>query len=140
MEGLFILIGIAVVAFDIYVITKWFRLTNNIEAIRQHLTPEAPNERENKITYLIALGEKEMAEKKTIKRLVDIMYEIYFDGYIGNKAEEMNKKIEHTLSLVKRFNLQVPDYVTSGEKFIDYLNSISGNNVRYSYRQPAECD
>lgn len=102
-------------------------MTTNIEQIRKHLIiTDKP-----KLTYLVAIGEKERAQKLAVKMLVDILYPIYFDDYNTSKAHSMNSRTRSILTKIQRFCLSIPDYVTSGEKFIDYLNTITGRKVPY---------
>lgn len=101
-------------------------MTANVNIIRQHLTHANP-----KLTYLIAIGEKEQAQKAALTMLVDILYPIYSDPYNYSKAESMNREIETRLPKIQKLGLTVPDYVTSGEKFIDYINDLSEGKVLY---------
>ena len=84
------------------------------------------------MTYLVAIGEKEQAQKAAVTILVDILYPIYFDQFNAIKAETMNRAIGDLIPKIKRLGIELPDYVTSGEKFIDYINSITGNSVKYA--------
>lgn len=43
----------------------------------------------------------------------------------------MNKEIAPLLPKIKKLGLEVPEYVTSGEKFIDYMNNLTDNTVPY---------
>ena len=63
-------------------------MTNNVEQILQHLTHANP-----KLTYLVAIGETEQAQKAALTMLVEKMYSIYYNQYVYSKAEEMNKEI-----------------------------------------------
>ena len=63
--------------------------------------------------------------------LVEKMYSIYYNQYVYSKAEEMNKEIAPLLPKIKKLGLEVPEYVTSGEKFIDYMNNLTDNTVPY---------
>ena len=111
---------------SIVVLGRWFKMTNNVEQILQHLTHANP-----KLTYLIAIGETEQAQKAALTMLVEKMYSIYYNQYVYSKAEEMNKEIATLLPKIKKLGLEVPEYVTSGEKFIDYMNNLTDNTVPY---------
>ena len=63
--------------------------------------------------------------------LVDLLYPIYSDPYNYSKAEEMNKAIASRLPKIQKLGLAMPEYVTSGEKFIDYINGLTGGKVLY---------
>lgn len=108
-------------------------MTTNVEAIRNHLTPSSP-----KLTYLIAIGEKEAAQKKALTMMVDTLYPIYSDPYNYTKADSMNKYIQTMLPKIQRLGLTLPEYVTSGEKFIDYLNGLTGGNVAYKFEYSSQ--
>ena len=43
----------------------------------------------------------------------------------------MNKEIQTRLPKIQKLGLTVPDYVTSGEKFIDYINELTDSKVPY---------
>ena len=101
-------------------------MTTNVEQIRQHITHANP-----KLTYLVAIGEKEQAQKAALTMLVDFLYPIYSDPYNYSKADAMNKEILARLPKIQKLGLSVPDYVTSGEKFIDYINGLTDGKVPY---------
>lgn len=125
--GIFILlVMIAYIILSIVILIRWWKMTNNVEHIRQHLTHANP-----KLTYLVAIGEKEQAQKAALTMLVDILYPIYTDPYNFSKAEAMDKEIVSRLPKIQKLGLSVPDYVTSGVKFIDYINELTGNKVPY---------
>lgn len=117
----FILVSIVL---GIVFLVRWWKMTTNIEEIRQQVTQSNP-----KITYLVAIGEKEMATKAALRLLVDKLLPIYNDSFEHNKAEAMNKEIMTTLPKITKLGLTVPDYVTGGEKFIAYMNALTGNTV-----------
>lgn len=114
----------------IVILMRWWKMTTNVDQIRKHLTHANP-----KLTYLVAIGEKEQAEKAALTMLVDILYPIYSDKYNYLKAETMNQQLETMLPKIKKLGLEIPDYVTSGEKFIDYINGLTGGTV--PYKDPA---
>ncbi len=121
-----IIVMITYFILSIVVLARWWKMTTNVDQIRQHLTHANP-----KLTYLVAIGEKEQAEKAALTMLVDILYPIYCDPHVYSKAESMNKEIRKRLPKMKKLGLSVPDYVTTGEKFIDYINELTDGNVPY---------
>lgn len=72
--------------------------------------------------------------------LVDSLFPIYYDKYEYSKADAMDKIIADKLPKIQKLGLTVPEYVTSGENFIDYLNNLSGNNVTYKEEVPIQSD
>ena len=121
-----LIVMIAYIIFSIIILIRWWKMTSNVERIRQHITHANP-----KLTYLVAIGEKEQAQKAALTMLVDALYPIYSDPYNFSKAEAMNKEIETRLPKIQKLGLTVPDYVTSGEKFIDYINGLTDSKVPY---------
>lgn len=121
-----VIMMILYIILSIIVLVRWWKMTTNVNAIRQHIIPPSP-----KLTYLIAIGEKEQAQKAALKMLVDLLYPIYCDRNNYSKAETMNKALESRLPKIAKLGLEIPDYVMSGEKFIDYLNGLTGGNVPY---------
>lgn len=117
-----LVVMIAYIILSIVILVRWWKMTTNVEQIRQHLTHANP-----KLTYLVLLGEKEQAQKAALTMLVDILYPMYFDAYNYNKADSMNKVIQERLPKMEKLGLSLPDYVTSGEKFIDHVNELTGN-------------
>lgn len=122
-----LIVMIAYIILSIVILIRWWKMTTNVEQIRQHLTHANP-----KLTYLVAIGEKEQAEKAALTMLVDKLYPIYCDPHVYSKAEAMNKEIQTRLPKMKKLGLSVPDYVTTGEKFIDYINELTDGNVSYN--------
>ncbi|MDE6346726.1 MAG: hypothetical protein K2L55_08655 [Muribaculaceae bacterium] len=121
-----LVVVIAYIILSIVVLIRWWKMTSNVEQIRQHITHANP-----KLTYLVAIGEKEQAQKAALTMLVDILYPIYFDQYNHSKADDMNKEIQARLPKIQKLGLSVPDYVTTGENFIDYINGLTDGKVPY---------
>lgn len=123
-----LIVMITYIIISIVILIRWWKMTTNVEQIRQHITHANP-----KLTYLVAIGEKEQAQKAALTMLVNKLYPIYFaDGNFNPaKAESMDKEIAATLPKIQKLGLAVPEYVTSGEKFIDYINGLTGGNVPY---------
>lgn len=70
-----------------------------------------------------------------VNLLIDILYPIYSDPYNLSKAETMNQEIQARLSKIQKLGLSVPEYVTTGEKFIDYINNLTDAKVPYKEKQ-----
>lgn len=125
-----LIVMIAYIILSIVILVRWWKMSSDVEQIRQHITHANPQ-----LTYLVAIGEKEQAQKAALTMLVDILYPIYSDPYNYTKAENMDKEIQARLPKILKLGLSVPDHVTSGEKFIDYIidyiNSLTGGNVPY---------
>ena len=121
-----LIVMIAYIILSIVILVRWWKMKTNVKEIRQHITHANP-----KLTYLVAIGEKEQAQKAALTMLVDILYPIYFDDFNYSKAEAMNKELQTLLPKIQKLGLSVPDYVTSGEKFIDYLNELTGRTIPY---------
>lgn len=126
-----LIVMIAYIILSIVILVRWWNMTTNVEQIRQHITHANP-----KLTYLVAIGEKEQAQKAALTMLVDLLYPVYSDQYDYNKAETMNKLIANRLPKIEKLGLSVPDYVTSGEKFIDYINGLTDGKVPYKEASP----
>lgn len=122
-----LIVMICYIILSIVILVRWWKMTTNVDEIRQHLTHANP-----KLTYLVAIGETEQAQKAALTMLVDQLYPIYQDQYQYTKAEAMNKVIQPLLPKIQKLGLTVPDYVTSGEKFIDYINDLTGGKVSYA--------
>lgn len=122
-----LIVMIVYIILSIIVLVRWWKMTGNVKKILQHVTHSNPN-----LTYLIVIGEKEQAQKAAITMLVDTLYPIYHDPYIYTKAEDMNKELDALLPKIKKLGLEIPEYLTSGEKFIDYMNNLTDNNVPYN--------
>lgn len=121
-----LIVMIAYIILSIVILIRWWKMTTNVEQIRKHITHANP-----KLTYLVAIGEKEQAQKAALTMLVDLLYPIYSDPYNNYKADAMNKEIQALLPKIQKLGLSVPDYVTSGEKFIDYINDLTDGKVSY---------
>lgn len=126
-----LIVMIAYIILSIVILIRWWKMTTNIDRICRHITHGNP-----KLTYLVAIGEKEQAQKAALTMLVDLLYPIYADVYNYSKAETMNKVLDARLPKIARLGLTLPDYVASGEKFIDYMNELSGSNVQYKEQAP----
>lgn len=133
---LLILVMIAYILLPIFVIIRWWKMTSNVEEmtsnveeLREHLTHAYSKP---KLTYLVATGEKEQAEKDALIMLVDLLFAIYLDTSEYSKAAAMDKEISPILPKLAKLGISVPEYVTSGEKFIDYINGLTDGKVPYA--------
>lgn len=126
-----IVVMIAYIILSVIFLVRWWKMTTNVDLIRQNLTHANP-----KLTYLVLIGEKEQAKKAALTTLVDLLYPIYKNQYDYSKAESMNKIIENKLPRIAKLGIELPDYVSSGEKFIDYVNELTGNKVTYKGENP----
>ena len=123
-----LLVMIAYIILSIIVLVRWWKMTSNVKDIKEHLTHSHSNP---KLTYLVATGEFEQANKAALVMFVDKLMPIYYDVYDYDKVDTMNKYITTTLPKIEKLGLTLPDYVKSGEKFIDYINGLTGNTVPY---------
>ena len=103
-------------------------MTTHIEEIKELLTRSHNNPN---LTSLIATGEFEQANKAALVMLVDKLMSIYYDKYNFSKAESMNKYLQPILPNMEKLGIKLPVHVISGEKFIDYVNNWTGDNVPY---------
>lgn len=124
-----LIVMITYIIISIVILIRWWKMTTNVEQIRQHITHANP-----KLTYLVAIGEKEQAQRAALTLIVNKLYPIYWaDGNLNPaKAESMDKELSAILPKIKKLGLEIPEYVTSGKKFIDYINELTGGNVPYS--------
>lgn len=120
-----LIVMVVYIILSIIVLVRWWNMTSNIKDIKTHLTHNYS------LTYLVAIGELEQANKVALTMLVDRLMPIYFDQLDYNKVDTMNKYITTTLPKMEKLGLTLPDYVKSGEKFIDYINGLTGNKVSY---------
>lgn len=125
-----LIVMIAYIILSIVILVRWWNMTNDVKQLREKFIPTSPT-----LTYLIAIGEKEQADKTALKMVVDLLYPIYGNLYIYSKAKNMNEAIKDLLPRIKKLGIELPDYVTSGEKFIDYMNNLTGKNIPYDESQ-----
>lgn len=120
---------------SILAIIRFFEMSSDVKAIKQQIT--TPQSRE-KLTYLVAIGELKKADKEALKMLVDELMPIYYNENDYNKANSMNGLLVTVLPKMERLGITLPDYVKSGEKFIDYLNEKTGNDIAYADFSPEQ--
>lgn len=119
-----LIVMIAYIILSIVILVRWWKMTSNVEEIKRHITHD-----NQQLAYLIAIGEKEQAQKAALKMLVDNLYPLYNTAY-AQKAQMMNYRIKEVLPQIKRLGITLPDYVTSAEKFIDYMDGLTGKNFQ----------
>lgn len=126
--GIFTLfVMIVSIIVSIIVLIRWWKMTSQIAEIHKKLTQldsESP-------AYLIAIGEKEKAEKAALEFMVRKLSELYY-GYASNREGDMDSLIKNNLPTFERLGFTLPDHVTSSKKFIDYMNGLTGKKVPYS--------
>lgn len=123
-----LIVMIAYIILSIVVLVRWWNMTSNVKEIKEHLTHSHSNPR---LTYLIAIGETEQANKAALVMLVDKLMPTYYDQYDYDKVDTMNKFLNPTLPKMEKLGINLPDYVKSGENFIDYMNNLTGNKIPY---------
>ena len=123
-----LIVMIAYIILSIIVLMRWWNMTANINEIKEHIAHSHPNP---KLTYLVATGEVEQANKTALVMLVDKLMPTYYDKYDYDKVDTMNEFITSILPKMEKLGLTLPDYVKSGEKLIDYINELTGNKVPY---------
>ncbi len=121
-----LIVMIVYIVISIIVLVRWWKMTSNVDQIREQLTHP-----DHSLTYLVAIGEKEEAQRRAVKMLVDKLYDIYMSSYMQSKADVMDKEIMKLLPSFKRLGLAMPEYVSKGEIFIDYMNGLTGGSVSY---------
>lgn len=121
-----LIVMIVYVVLSIVVLVRWWNMTTNVKEIKEHLTHSNP-----KLAYLIAIGETQQANKAALVMLVDKLMSTYYDQYDYNKVDTMNKYLNTTLPKIEKLGISLPDYVKSGENFIDYMNNLTGDEIPY---------
>ena len=124
-----LIVMIAYIIISFIVLTRWWKMTTAINEIKEHLDHSSPHP---KLTYLVATGDIEAANKRALVMLVDELMSIYYDKTTLDKANCMNSYITSLLPKIEKLGLILPEYVKTGEAFINYINSLTGNNVQYS--------
>lgn len=124
-----LVVMIAYIFLSIVVLLRWWKMTTNIQEIKEHL--KVNHEKSKSPSYLIAIGEREKADKAALVKVVDKLLSIYYDNNNFVKLYSMNSYLEDILPRIENIGIHLPEYVTSGEKFIDYMNKLTGNNIEY---------
>ena len=129
VEIFILVIMITYIVLSIVVLLRWWKMTTEIQEIKEHITLN--HEKSKSPSYLIAIGEREKADKAALVKVVDKLLSIYYDNDIFVKHHSMNSYLEDILPKIKNMGIHLPEYVTSGEKFIDYMNNLTSNNIEY---------
>lgn len=123
-----LIVMIVCIIISIFLLVRWWKMTSHIREIKEFLTHNNANP---KLTYLIAICEPEKARKEALIMMIDNLMPMYFDQYDYDKVDSMNKYISEVKPQIEKLGIVLPEYVKSGENFIDYLNNLTGNNVPY---------
>lgn len=122
----FLIVLIVYIILSFIVLRRWWKMTDHVKALYKHVTQSNSN-----LPFLMAIGEKEQAQKAALSNLVSELLPIYEETneYIVPKDKKMDYIIQSQLPLIQKMGLTVPDYVMSGEKFIAFMNQLTGQNV-----------
>lgn len=127
-----LIVMIAYIILSIVILVRWWKMANDIRALKEKFTTNDSSPEH--LLYLVAVGKKDQVQEAAIKMLVGGLLHIYFNRYrYTYLADRMNEYLEARMPIIKRLGLTLPDHLTSGEKFIDYCNSLTGEDVQYSY-------
>lgn len=135
MSIFMLIVMLGYIVLSIVVLVRWWNMTTHIKEIKEHLTYSNSNP---KITYLIAIGEVEKANKSALVMIVDKLMPIYYDQYNSKKVESMNQYLSSVLPKMEKLGIQLPDYAKTGEKFIDYMNNLTGRKTAYVESQNSQ--
>lgn len=127
---------IVIIVIDIVIFVRWWTMTSDVKEIKEYLTHNQSMSYllatgQIDFSYLVATGDIEQANKAAIVMLVDKLMSIYDNKYDYNKAFSMDKYLNSNLPKLEKYGLTIPEYMKSGEKFIDYINGLTGNKVPY---------
>lgn len=127
MSGFAIFLWIVAFICSVILLIRWWKMTADIKAIKQKLTTPG----DEKISYLLALGEMEHAEKLVLTRLIDVMYPIYAEGIRNNRkkeftAREIDNSIQPFIRGYSHLKVNIPEYARSGQAFIEYMDEVTG--------------
>ena len=127
LSGILIIVLGIIFAKLIWAICMLFiNISQNLRILKQ----EFQNEKRTSLTYLISIGELEKANKQALIRTVEKLRAVYYSSTIKDKASKMDTYLKDTLPKLLKMGITLPEYVQSGERFIDYMNNLTGNNVR----------
>lgn len=126
LNGILILVFGIIFAKLIWAICMLFiNISQNLRIVKQ----EFQNEKRTSLTYLISIGELEKANKQALIRTVEKLRAVYYSSTIKDKASKMDTYLKDILPKLLKMGIILPEYVQSGERFIDYMNNLTGNNV-----------
>lgn len=123
-----LIVMIVYMVLSIVFIVRWWNMTTDVKEINERLRNSDAN---CSLTFQIATGNMEQANKDALVMLVGRLMRIYNDEYYDNKADTMNKYLAPILSKMEKLGITLPEYVMTGENFIDYINGLTGNAVPY---------
>ena len=103
----------------------FINISQNLRIVKQ----EFQNEKRTSLTYLISIGELEKANKQALIRTVEKLRAVYYSSTIKDKASKMDTYLKDMLPKLLKMGITLPEYVQSGERFIDYMNNLTGNKV-----------
>lgn len=124
------------IAFEIALVVCIIIMLRTLKSIDNNIKLQTAGEKSElsqprSLTYMVAIGEIEKANKEGLKRLVDALYPLYNDASLSQKVEAMDKLIQSNLPRMEKLGLILPDYVHSGKNFIDYMNRLTGKSMAY---------
>lgn len=124
LQPVYIFLLVVYIIVSIIFIVRWWMMTSDIKEIRKTVVPHSKS-----LVYLINIGEKELAEKEALKQVVDSLNELYYNYTVPGPY--MDKMIQENNAKLERLNISLPDYVSSGAKFIEHMNALTGRNTPY---------
>lgn len=130
-----LLLSIAGLILSIVILIRWFKMTADVKEIKETITL---SNTKPKLTYLIAIGEREKADKSALIMMVDRLTPMYNNEYNYERAASMNRYIASVMPRLEKLGINLPDYVKSGEKFIDFMNGLTGKDVPYTDTEPSK--
>lgn len=135
-EIFLLIVMIIYIILSIIILVRWWNMTSDVKQIKEHLTPDM-SDSAPKLTYLVATGNIEKANNEAIKMLINQLFSDYYSPQINNnqKAAAMNNYLKPLLKKMERLGLTLPEYVKSGENFINYMNSLTGRNIPINSNQ-----
>lgn len=122
LGGFTLFLALVSLAVSIIVLVRWWKMTNHVKGIYSEVTLHC-----NDLTYLLAIGEREKAEKAALVMIVDRIYPVAksADMKPSAKVRIMDQQIAFILPKLQRMGLRLPDYVTSGQKFYDFVMALN---------------
>lgn len=117
----FLIVGIAYIVLSVIVLVRWWKMTKVVNKIY-----EITEQNDYSIFYLASTGRMDEARDKGIKELYDALVKVYFDEQVWGKEKEMDKEIALRLPTLTKIGIEVPDFMTSGEKFVNHFRELTG--------------
>lgn len=123
----FLLFGIIQFVIFIILLIKWWKMANAVIAIKSQLERVSTDSKDNpRLTYLLAIGDKERAEREAAIMIVDKLMPIYYSKLSDSKEIEMDNYLRTVLPKLNNMGIILPDRFCSGRKFITFLDDITG--------------